>query len=192
MSAPPPDPLRHVAVGAASAVAAVAVFFLAWSLRGGGSSSSEPPEVRPRPPQAAPAPPPEGGAPRFDVRDPRCTGSADGATCVFDLVPSWGSVPRADIAGSSVTSWSDELGTDLAAELARPAPNRAGVSAAVPGADRSLRVSLATPRAPAAAALRMTVAGVLKATFAGRPGPGEDLDIPFAFTAPVAREVPAR
>lgn len=177
-----------MAIGAASAAAAVAVFFAAWSLSGGGASAPVPPEVRPRPPQAAPAPPPEGGAPRFDVRDPRCTGSADGATCVFELVPSWGKLLKADAAASTLSAWSDDLGTDLAAKLERPVPVQAGVSAAVPGADRGLRVTLSTPRAPVAVARAMTVSGVLKASSEQAP----ELDIPFAFTAPVAREVPAR
>lgn len=188
MSAPNPDPLRQVAVGAAAAVATVAVFFVAWSLRGGGSSAPPAPETRPPPPQAAPAPPPEGGEPRFEVRDPRCTGSADGATCVFELVPSWGKLLKADAAASTLAAWSDDLGTDLAAKLDRPVPNQAGVSAAVPGADRGLRVTLSTPRAPAAAARTTTVSGVLKASSEDAPA----LEIPFSFTTPLARDVLAR
>lgn len=177
-----------MAIGAASAAAAVAVFFAAWSLRGGGDSAPAAPVIQPRPPQPAPAPPPEGGEPRFEVRDPRCTGSADGATCAFDVVPSWGRLLKADPVASALASWTDDLGTDLAAKLERPVPVQAGVSAAVPGDDRGLRVTLATPRAPAAAARKMTVSGVLKAASETAP----DLEIPFSFTAPVSREVPAR
>lgn len=182
------SPLRFVAIGAASAAAAVAVFFAAWSSRGGGDSAPAAPVIQPRPPQPAPAPPPEGGERRFEVRDPRCTGSADGATCVFELVPSWGKLLTADPATSSVSVWADDLGTDLAAKLDRPVPNQAGVSAAAPGADRGLRVTLATPRAPAAAARSTMVSGVLKASAEDAP----TLEIPYSFTAPLARDVLAR
>lgn len=189
MSARAPDPLRQVAVGAAAAVAAVALLFAAWSLRGGGSASEpERPAIPARPPQTAPAPPPEGGERLFEVRDPRCTGSADGATCIFELVPSWGKLLAAEAAASTLSSWADDLGTDLAAKLDRPVTNQAGVSAAVPGADRGLRVTLSTPRAPAAAARSTTVSGVLKASSEDAPA----LEIPFSFTAPLARDVLAR